>query len=88
MIGTNWHSSYNLDLEGCLALEWKLFRRALINSGVQLLEKLDELIWMGEDVLGQLSVKNVYVAMEKKEMELCDWRLEESDVVLGMPIKY
>jgi hypothetical protein len=45
----------------------QLFRRALINAGVQLVEKPDELIWMGGDASGQISVKNVFVAMEKKK---------------------
>jgi hypothetical protein len=67
MIGTNWHSSDALGLVGDLALEWNSFRCALINNGVQLLEKPDQLIWMGGDESGQLTVKNAYEALEKKK---------------------
>jgi hypothetical protein len=66
MIGSNWISSDDLELEGCLALEWKLFRRALINVGVLLLENSDELIWLGGDASGQISVKNAFVATWRK----------------------
>ena len=65
MIGSNWISSNGLELEGCLALEWKLFHRALINVGVLLLENSGELIWLGGDASGQIYVKNTFVSTEK-----------------------
>jgi ribonuclease HI len=64
MIGTNWRSSEELDLEGGLAMEWKHYRGALINVGVLLLENSDELIWLGGDASGQITVNNAFVAVE------------------------
>ena len=46
MVGTNWYSNDDLGLVGDLALEWKSFCCALINNGVQLSKKPDQLIWM------------------------------------------
>ena len=43
-----------------------MYRRNLIGSGVHLLDKLDELNWMGGDNSGQFSVKNVYNALASK----------------------
>jgi hypothetical protein len=67
MVGSNWLSSVDLDLEGCLALEWKLFHRDIINAGVLLVENPDELIWLGGDASGQIFVNNVFVATEEKK---------------------
>jgi hypothetical protein len=66
MIGTNWHSNNALGLERDLTLEWNSLRFALINNGVQLLENPDKIIWMGGDASRQLTVKNAYEALEKK----------------------
>jgi hypothetical protein len=67
MICPNWLTSADLELEGLLALEWQNFRCALINTGVQLLMRPDELKWTGGDSSGMISVKNVYEATEKKK---------------------
>jgi hypothetical protein len=76
MIGLNWLSSNDLGLEDDLSLEWKFFHRSLINVGVLLLEKMDELIWLGGDVSSQIIVKNAFVAMEKKRWKyvIGGWR--------------
>jgi hypothetical protein len=55
-----------LGLEGDLATEWEKYRRNLIGSGIQLLDRLDELMWTGGDNSGQLTVKNVYNAVASK----------------------
>jgi hypothetical protein len=38
----------------------------MIGSGVQLLDKLDELKWIGGDKSGFLTVKNIYSALASK----------------------
>jgi len=55
-----------LGLTGLVAIEWKTFVKALIDSGVQLQHGEDTLIWTGGDQSGLLTVKNVYNAMENK----------------------
>ena len=67
MIYSNWLSSNDLELKGCISSEWKTFCRALINTGVQLVEKMYEFKWMGGDFPRQISVKNVYVNTKKKK---------------------
>jgi hypothetical protein len=62
-----WLDSEDLGLAGDLALEWEMFRRALIDSGVQLLDRPDVLKWTGGDYSGQLTVKNVYNAIATKQ---------------------
>jgi hypothetical protein len=47
-----WLDSEELGMVGDLATEWEKFRRALIGSGVQLLDRLDELKWTGGDNSG------------------------------------
>ena len=76
MICSNWFTSDELELEGHLADEWQTFHCALINYGVQLQARLDELKWMGGDSSGLISVKNVYVAMDKKKQNFVigGWR--------------
>jgi hypothetical protein len=76
MICSNWITSEELELEGHLALEWEMFRCALINSGVQLQARPDELKWTGGDLSGQISVKNVYEATEAKHWKysIGGWR--------------
>jgi hypothetical protein len=56
-----------MELEDHLALEWKDFRCALINTGVQLLMRRDELKWIGGDSSKMITVKNVYEATEKRK---------------------
>jgi hypothetical protein len=71
-----WLTSDDLGLVGDLALEWEMFRRALIDSGVQLLDRPDVLKWTGGDYSGQLTVKNVYDALETKQWKnsIGGWR--------------
>jgi hypothetical protein len=78
MVGSNWLSSEELGLVDCLAAEWKLFRRALINAGILLNEKSDELTWLGGDASGKISVKNDFVAVEKRRWNyvIGGWRKE------------
>jgi hypothetical protein len=66
-VGINWVTSQDLGLVGDLALEWDRFHCALIINGIQLSENPDQLIWMGGDESGVLTVKNAYEAVEKKK---------------------
>jgi hypothetical protein len=66
MIFSNWLTNDDLGMVGDLALEWEMFRRALIDSGVQLLDIPYALKWTGGEYFGQLIVKNVYDALESK----------------------
>jgi hypothetical protein len=50
---------------GPLLVEWKTFRCGLINSGILLQDRPDALIWTGGDQTRIISVKNVYLAVEK-----------------------
>jgi hypothetical protein len=45
LICSNWIDSAALGLEGDLAAEWEMFRRNLIGAGIQLLDRLDVLLW-------------------------------------------
>jgi ribonuclease HI len=69
-------SSDDLELEGQTTFEWKTFRCALINSGVQLQARPDVLKWTGGDSSGQITVKNVYEATEAKywNFSIGGWR--------------
>jgi hypothetical protein len=67
MVCSNSLTGEEMELEGILCAESQSFRCALINFGVLLQDRLDALKWMGRDLLGQLSVKNVYMALEKKK---------------------
>jgi hypothetical protein len=53
-------------LVGEPAVEWERYRKNLIGSGIKLVDRPDELKWTGGDSLGQISVKNVYLALSKK----------------------
>jgi len=59
-----------------VAKEWDLFYRALIGSGIQLQDILDELKWIGGDKSGLLYVKNVYdaLASTKWQQSIGGWR--------------
>jgi hypothetical protein len=76
LICSNWITSAELDLEGPLATEWQDFRCAIINNGVQLLMRSDELKWTGDNSSGRISVKNVYEAIENKKQNyvIGGWR--------------
>jgi len=67
-VGTStsiWYSGAALNLSGLI--EWELFRCSLINSGVQLHDLPDALIWTGGDQTGITLVKKNYLAMEKNK---------------------
>jgi len=61
-----WKSSGELGLIGALTIEWGLFCRALSYARIQLIDRLDILIWIGGDGLGNIIVRNVYNAMDSK----------------------
>jgi hypothetical protein len=50
---------------GPLLVEWHNFRCDLINSWILFQDKPDALIWTGGDQTGIISVKNVYLVVEK-----------------------
>ena len=47
--GTIWINNAELDLAEPLAEEWDRYRKSLIESGISLTIKQDELIWIGGD---------------------------------------
>jgi hypothetical protein len=51
-ITSNWISSEDLELTGCLRVEWKAYRVALINNGIILQNKSDHLKWNGGNKYG------------------------------------
>jgi len=55
--------SEDLDLLIILAEEWDHYRALLAELGISLVNKLDELIWIGGDFSGVISVKNIYEAL-------------------------
>jgi len=65
MVATNWYSGEALELVGPLLVERHNFRCDLINSGILFQDKPDALILTGGDQTGIISVKNVYLAVEK-----------------------
>jgi hypothetical protein len=67
MVGPNWITSAEMSLMGSLATKWQEFRCAILNNGFQLKRKPYDLVWMGGDSLGRISVKNVYDAIENKK---------------------
>jgi hypothetical protein len=74
--GTSWISSVELGLDEPLAEEWERYTQLLRDSGIALVEKQDELIWMGGDKSGHISVKNVYEALSNSlwNYKLGGWR--------------
>ena len=48
---------------GDIAAEWDQFRWALIDSGPYIHDIEDELMWIGGDNSGYLTVKNIYLAL-------------------------
>jgi ribonuclease HI len=60
LLSDYWLTSYDLKLMGNLAVEWDHFRKALIDLGIILQDKEDNLIWSGGDKSGIPSVKNIY----------------------------
>jgi hypothetical protein len=65
-----------LALEGDQATQWDAFRRNLIDSGILLVDRSDELIWTGGDMSRQIIVKNVYEALSNKlwRYKIGEWR--------------
>ena len=60
-----------------MAEEWDSYRRHLIDSGIKLMDRPDELIWIGGDKSGQITVKNVYEALSNKiwNYKIGGWRI-------------
>jgi hypothetical protein len=48
-----------LGFSGDIAAKWDQFRRALIDSGAYIQDIEDELMWIGGDNSGYLTVKNI-----------------------------
>jgi hypothetical protein len=65
-----------LDLAEPLAEEWDRYRKSLIESGISLVEKHDELILIGGNKAGYITVKNGYEALSKSlwNTNLGGWR--------------
>jgi hypothetical protein len=78
MVGSNWLSNEEMGSVDCLAAEWKQFRRTLINAEILLNEKSHEFTWLGGDASGKISVKNAFVAVEKRwrNYVIGGWRKE------------
>jgi hypothetical protein len=57
-------------------MEWGLYCKALIYSGIQLKDRPNMLRWTGGDGSGNLTAKNVYNALASKlwSPKLCGWR--------------
>lgn len=49
LLGQNWVSNIELGLWEDLDLEWESFRRLLLDSGIFLTKRRDELMWIGGD---------------------------------------
>lgn len=61
-----WKSSSDLGLSGALDFEWRSFVNFLLYSGICLQHNEDLLVWTGGDNSSNLSVKNVYLALQQK----------------------
>jgi hypothetical protein len=85
--GTRWINSAELDLAEPLAEEWDCYRQSLIESGISLGEKQDELIWIGGDKSGNISVKNIYEALSNSLWNYKAWRMEEKFMEVGVSLK-
>jgi hypothetical protein len=66
MLGQNWATSYELDLDGNLGQEWDIYRNLLLHANIVLKDHPDELKWIGDDSFGHISVKNVYNTLSNK----------------------
>jgi hypothetical protein len=57
-------------------MEWTAYCKALIHSGIQLHPRDDNLIWIGGDHSGLITVKNVYNALANEYWlnPITDWR--------------
>jgi hypothetical protein len=61
-----------------MAAEWDQFRRELIDSGEYIQDKEDELLWIGGDNSGTLTVKNTYMELLSTQglARIGGWRQE------------
>ena len=66
MLGQNWATSDELDLDGNLGQEWDIYRNFLLHDDIVLKVHPDELKWIGDDSFGHISVKNVYNTLSNK----------------------
>jgi hypothetical protein len=71
-LGQSWFHNVELGLEE----EWDIYRRNLIDSGIILVDRPDELIWTGGDMSAQITVKNVYESLSNKlwRYKIGGWR--------------
>jgi ribonuclease HI len=63
---TKWKGSTELSLSGGEAIEWCSYIEALNSAGISILAEPDVLLWAGGDASGIISVKNLYLALEKQ----------------------
>jgi hypothetical protein len=61
-----WKGSTELSLSGGEAIEWCSYIEALNSAGISILAEPDVLLWAGGDASGIISVKNLYLALEKQ----------------------
>jgi len=64
-ISSMWLENNELGLVGESTTECEWYRQNLIGSSIKLVDSPDELKWIGGDSLGQITVKNVYLALSK-----------------------
>jgi ribonuclease HI len=60
-----WKGSTDLALSGEEAIEWGCYTESLNSAGISILAEPDVLVWAGGDASGNISVKNLYLALEK-----------------------
>jgi hypothetical protein len=84
---TDWVGGVNLELEEDEAVEWEKFRKNLIDSGINLQDRPDTLLWTGGDKTGQLTTKNVYEAVATKIWTTKVERMAQKDLEMGLPHK-
>ena len=66
-ITSNWISSEDLELSGCLWVEWKSFCITLINNGIILQDKSNQLKWTRGNKSSQVTVRNINLAVESRK---------------------
>jgi hypothetical protein len=62
-LGDSWLKGTDLLLEPDSSNEWNSYTQLLTEAGVRLRPKLDALIWTGGNGSGQITAKNVYLAL-------------------------
>jgi hypothetical protein len=57
LLDDHWISAIELQLEGDLYSEWRSYTQSLMEAGIRLLNRPDDLLWTGGDQSGTLSAK-------------------------------